>query len=735
MPYYAHSDGKVNTDEWQLLSEHLINTAKLAEKNASKFRSDTLGFWCGILHDIGKYSDEFQKRLSNSKVFAEHSSASAQLLKSLGEQNPKLKQLWKAMAYITAGHHSGLLDWNSANDTCLDSRLRKTIPDYSAWKNDICLPQDLSLPSFNWQKSDKKLVSFQFAFLIRMLYSCLVDADFLDTENYMEPSKSLIRNKVLPSLASLRDKLTTYLEEKIKAADKTEINHARKEILEQCLKKADIPQGLFTLTVPTGGGKTLSSLAFALDHALKHNLERIIYVIPYTSIIEQNASIFREILGDAAVVEHHCNYEIPEEKITEDEGNPFQRLILATENWAAPLIVTTNVQFFESLFANRSSRCRKLHNLCRSVIILDEAQLMNPEFLTPSLKALEELVRNYKTSVLLCTATQPNLNNLYSPDIKPVELMENPISLYQQFKRVVVKAPDTEPLLDDVLVQELSKYDQVLCIVNTRRHASTLYAKLSQLQPEGTYHLSARMYPRHRSNKLREIREALKSNQLCQVVSTQLVEAGVDLDFSVVYRSMTGLDSIAQAAGRCNREGKREYGLVRLFRPENGQPKGWFSRIADIADIMSRKHPEDLLALPAISDYFAYLYSRNEELDKKEIYQIYENIEYPFQNIADAFQWIENNTIPIIIPKEECLEIIHKIEKYPQLPIPYRKLQQYTVQVYLFELQQYKTMQAIDVIDERYYFLRPECVEQYYDPQYGLKYPDNISKQDEYYIV
>ena len=674
--------------------------------------------------------------MQNDKIRAEHSIAGAMVVNNLGETDKSRQALYRILAYIIAGHHAGLPDWDSADDTCLSIRLDKKIPDYTAWANEIKLPDDVILPSFKWLPKDSKLISFQISLLIRMLFSCLVDADYLDTESFMNPLRSTLRKHKYPSLKDLKDKLDKALLNKTEEADKTEINEQRSAILKQCRLKSSLPQGLFTLTVPTGGGKTLSSLSFAFDHALHHDLDRIIYVIPYTSIIEQNAKVFRDILGDEAVVEHHSNYEISTDLNTENIDESYRRLIMATETWDAPLIVTTNVQFFESLFANCGSRCRKLHNLCRSVIILDEAQLMNTEFLIPSLKALEELVRNYQVSILLCTATQPSLGTIYSPDIKPTEIMDNPISLYQSFKRVTVQSPSTEVLPDEQLVKELAELNQVLCIVNTRRHAADIYANLEGIPLQGNYHLSARMYPKHRSETIRKIKSDLSASKICRVISTQIVEAGVDLDFPVVYRALAGLDSIAQAAGRCNREGHNFKGMVRVFRPERGQPKGWFSRVVEISDIIIRNHPQDILELSAIQDYFKYLYANPNELDRKEIYKKYPDLEVPFKTIAESFQWIENNTCSLIIPgDDECLNILQQLEKYPEQPVPYRKLQKYTIQIYPYELIDYKKKQVIDVLNERYYFIRPEAMKDCYDSSYGLKFNIKNSIDPENYIM
>jgi len=323
------------------------------------------------------------------------------------------------------------------------------------------------------------------------------------------------------------------------------------------------PPGIYTLTVPTGGGKTLSSMGFALNHAVKYGKHRVIYVIPYTSIIEQTADQFRAIFGEA-VIEHHSNLD------STDEAKENARSRLACENWDAPVIVTTTVQFFESLFASRTSRCRKLHNIVNSVVILDEAQLLPPDFLAPILEALKELQKNYGVTVVFCTATQPALgpHKTMDFDFKGIdgmkEIMDDPAMLHKALKRTEIRqVRNLEPLTWDDVAGEITNNESVLCIVNRRDDARTLW----ELLPEGSIHLSALMCGAHRVRKIKEIKERLRNGVPTRVVSTQLVETGVDVDFPVVYRAMAGLDSIAQAAGRCNREGLRAKGKVFVFTP------------------------------------------------------------------------------------------------------------------------------------------------------------------------
>jgi CRISPR-associated endonuclease/helicase Cas3 len=404
-----------------------------------------------------------------------------------------------------------------------------------------------------------------------MVFSCLVDADYLATEQFMAPEQAALRPSGQPSISELRDRADSYIDRLAHEADQARpgaaVNAHRARVLSACREAARLEPGFFTLTVPTGGGKTLSSLAFALRHAESHGLNRVITAIPFTSIIEQNAAHIRAALGDLngkLVLEHHSNLDPQQEKAQTQQNR------LAAENWDAPVVVTTNVQLLESLFACRTGRCRKLHRIAHSVIVLDEAQALPPGLLAPTLAALRELVRNYGCTIVLCTATQPALEKRANFPIgidqpRPIIPHGHREELFKGLKRVEVEQAGT--LSDDQLVDRLASEDQVLCIVNTRPHAAELFTSLCERLGEtntverqglevpavgSCLHLSANMCPRHRSAVLRLIRRRLETGRPCRVISTQLVEAGVDVDFPVVYRATAGLDAIAQAAGRCN---------------------------------------------------------------------------------------------------------------------------------------------------------------------------------------
>lgn len=548
--FYAH---KREDGSRQTVEEHLNGTASRCAAFAAQFGEEKRGKLLGYSHDIGKYSEEFQNRLLGGKK-VDHATAGALECAKAGES---------LMACCVVGHHGGLPDFgNPRTDyagapTCA-GRLKKG--------------KDGGIPACHWHGTlpePGKPPDFQDPFTLslwtRMLYSCLVDADYLDTEAFMTANGA--ERAGCDDLPTLLERLKTHIQPWFPA--KTELNRKRCEILNQCLAAAAKPRGVFSLTVPTGGGKTVSSLAFALKHAVENGLNRVIYVVPYTSIIEQNAAVFRSILGENNVIEHHSGVWTDDGEET-NQSNRHQRL--ASENWDAPVIVTTAVQFFESLYSNRPSQCRKLHNIANSVIIFDEAQMLPASRLKPCVGAMANLAAHFRATVVLCTATQPVLSDLFRafcPELKMEEICPQVEDSFQAFRRVTFRSGGT--LSDEVLASELSRQNQALCIVNTRKAAQRLY---ELLPPEGSYHLSTLMYPAHRKAVLHTIRSRLKQGLACRVVSTSLIEAGVDVDFPAVYREIAGLDSIAQAAGRCNREGNRaaDESIVTYFEAETPVP-------------------------------------------------------------------------------------------------------------------------------------------------------------------
>ncbi len=699
--YYAHSKNIPMGSKWQPLKDHLHNVADLSARFASDFGSSELAYTSGILHDIGKYSNDFQRRLGGANIRVDHSTAGA---KEAELRYPR--HLGIILEYIITGHHGGLLNYGS-NESGLIERLKKPNPhEYSSYKNELEIPD---LQSFKPKlKSLPSNQGYAISFYTRMLYSSLVDADSLDTEQFVNPDKSSLRQKY-DTMDFLTQQFFIYMNGKISESEKTKINRYRVDIYEQCINKAILPPQIFSLTVPTGGGKTLSSMAFALAHLRKNNLKRIFYVIPYTSIIEQNAQVFRDIFGNRNVLEHHSNFD-PATIETDDLDTGKEALRLSTENWDMPIVVTTNVQFFDSLFSNRRSKCRKLHNLAKSVIILDEAQMLPTKYLKPCLSALTELVRNYGSTVIICTATQPKLGDLLDKEVQPHEIINFPENLYDAFKRV--KVTDLGSLSDDELSQKIKGHQQVLCIVNTRTHARKLYDALKKT--ENCYHLSARMCPVHRRKKIAEIKECLKEGKDCRVISTQLIEAGVDIDFPVVYRTMTGIDSIAQAAGRCNREGKLPMGDVFVFKSteRHGKATSWQNLTAEVGEMVLKKD-EDPLSLSTVSAYFRQLYRYKAEggLDEKKILMAFEErsgeLAFPFEDVGDAFSIIEEGTKDLIIPYDDTALTTIQDLRDTDCPWRYvRQLQGYNVSIYQNEFRELERSKGVEFIGDRFYVLK-----------------------------
>ena len=703
LSYYAHSaqdelGNLLPYEHWQTLQSHLVNVGEMAAEFARVFGAQEIARQTGRLHDLGKYSEAFNHRLHGGSP-VDHATAGAKIaVERWGNVIGKL------MAFCIAGHHAGLANGNGEGDN------RRTLKDRLAlqfgadipvldnlWQQEIKLPETLSAPPL---KADAHHPFFSYAFFTRMLYSCLVDADYLDTEAfYSNLENKAVERDGYPDLNALQHNFNQFINafrrHVAQAPAQTEaekrnaaLNRLRSEILDHAVEQAVQTQGLFTLTVPTGGGKTFTSMAFALEHAKQHDMRRVIYVIPFTSIIEQNAAEFRKAfgeLGEQAVLEHHSTFD--DGKLQNEATK--DKLRLASENWDAPIVVTTAVQFFESLFADRSSRCRKLHNIAGSVIILDEAQMLPLSLLLPIMQAIKELAKNYRCSVVMCTATQPAVqaeNGVYRGFENVREIAPKPTALFDKLRRTTVQHIGTQTDAD--LLAKLAEHPQMLVIVNNRRHARSLYDQAKHL--DGTFHLTTLMCAKHRSQKLDEIRGRLKNGESCRVIATSLIEAGVDVDFPLVMRAEAGLDSVAQAAGRCNREDKRpsENSFVWIFAPEEqwkAPPE--LAVQAAVMRLTADSFLDDLLSTQAVAAYFKDLYDlKGSELDNKKILKMHndtgQSLDFPFQTIADKFRMIESHMQPLIIPfdvdAENLISSLHHADHICGL---LRKLQPYTVQI------------------------------------------------------
>jgi CRISPR-associated endonuclease/helicase Cas3 len=675
-----------------LLEEHLRGVAQIASDFAAGFDSSDWASIAGLWHDLGKYSTEFQgyiKKVSGYDAEAHVEGAPGRVDHSTAGAIHAIRQFGahgRILAYLIAGHHAGLADW-SASDTgpkALSIRL-DAAQDYLL---DRIPAQIVPAEILNQSKPTARPPGGTAAFhlWLRMLFSCLVDADFLDTEAFMDGDKSSTRLGYR-EIADLKNDFDKYMAGFAANADDTPINAIRADILLQCREKAGLNPGLFSLTVPTGGGKTLSGMAFALQHAIEHKKQRIIYVIPYTSIIEQTAGIFREIFGNN-VVEHHANLD-PDKEDT--------RSRLATENWDAPIIVTTNVQFFESLFAARTSRCRKLHNICSSVVVLDEAQLLPPEFLQPIADVMNQLVSHYGVTFVLSTATQPALGSfqLFGGQAfrgldNVREIMDDPNTLYQQLKRVEVSVPEDlqTPRDWESIAVELIQHPLVLCIVSRRDDARELHRLMTSKEAgKDTLHLSALMCGEHRSKVIAEIKACLKRYETVRVISTQLVEAGVDVDFPVVYRTLAGLDSIAQAAGRCNREGKQNgLGRVVIFVPPKPAPPGTLRQAAQTSISLLSGYRGDVLERSLSKRFFEKFFSDAPSLDKHGIHNLLtldaRNCQIQFRTVAEKFHLIDDSAYQTILVRYGDNDaLLGKLEKSGPERWLMRKLQRYSVNI------------------------------------------------------
>lgn len=679
--FYAHSSDSGN---WQRLDEHLKNVCATASVFASVFGAEKWGVILGQNHDLGKGSLQWQAylRYANnivdefSEFYKGHPSHAFTGAKWIYENS---KDVGKLLSYCIAGHHGGLPNWNDTGASALKKRIEEQYP-----KIEIPLP----VPNFPEQPPlvlEPERLGFQLQFFIRMLFSCLVDADFLDTERSLDEKKFKCRSD-FPDLMSLVPRFWTNFNEIRNNADKTtKVNRQRELVLQDCRKAATEEPGLFSLTVPTGGGKTLASLAFALDHAKCHNKSRIIYVIPFTSIIEQNAGVFRKVLGKNAVLEHHCNFFA-------ESGD--WKTKLASENWDAPVIVTTNVQFFDSFFARKPSKCRKLHNVANSVIVFDEVQAIPIEKLKPCLEVIKELSLNYNVTSILCTATQPALefSESFGSGLKNVkEIVSNVSNLFSELKRTEEKFIGR--YTEQEIAQKILDHDQVLCIVNTRQQALDIFNALPE--SDENIHLSALMYPAHRSEVLAEIRGRLEpeNKRPCRVISTQLIEAGVDVDFPCVFRKVTGIDSIAQAAGRCNRNGSNSTPQqVFVFDlPENSKCS-FFRKAAQSAAKLFDPFAGNLTTPDCVRAYFKDYFWKNEQnMDQEntlETCRMAQSLNVQFKEIAE-FKMIDSASFPIVIALEdEAVELVASLGKAEYSGGILRRLQQFSVQIYPYQVDQ-----------------------------------------------
>ena len=699
--YISHvsADGRMES-----VLAHLGEVSELARSFAESFGGGEWAAAAGLAHDVGKQSVEFQKRILDNGPKVDHSTRGAKLLFDKG--------YWP-LAYCVAGHHAGLPDGGTSALThgpSLRGRLSEenllSVPVCGMLGIDERMPQVLSLPT---SIKGEYLDSFSMSFFTRMIFSCLVDADYICTERFM--SGADLRQLSADAFSNLFEALEVRLREF--PAPKDELGLARKRVSDECLAAADYPPGFFTLTVPTGGGKTLASMRFALKHILNNSntMRRVVCAIPFTSIIEQNAQVYRDLFGEQNVLEVHSGCDVDDDSL--EEGNAMR---LAAENWAAPIVVTTNVQLFESLFANKASRCRKLHNIVGSVIVLDEAQMLPMERLEPCIRALVELVKHYNCTVVLCTATQPSFNKMIAEHgLNVREIISDPVSLKRQLKRVLYE--NLGKVSDEELVGRLRAHRQCLCIVNSRMQAKSLYRELEA--DDGVFHLSTSMHSVHRRRVLSEIRKRLVAGDdvPCKVISTSLIEAGVDIDFPVVYRACAGMDSVVQSGGRCNREGRRspQESIVYLFESEEQYriPSDVVTKAAITKQLLLQAGGTSMGDLIDIEEdglvkgYFDRLHTLlRYSMDKGSVMRMLSSVNMrvlhpsiPFEQIAQSFAMIENPAISLVV---QCDEIDHEIAMLRRGLADMRtmrKLYRYSVSVYPTMLRLLEEACKVDIVN------------------------------------
>lgn len=709
--YYAHLKGDITVEENQhILKDHLKEVGSLCENFGAKFGAGTLSKVSGVLHDLGKYRDGFQDYIidmnddkssginwykkSNEKT---HSAAGAIYAYEKYKGDPVVS---KTLQHVISGHHSGLKNWKSGEHTVFGKKVYFSGFYDRRESNDSKLEYRQSIENADQEildvpAIDEKFTERNIPFLIRMVFSCLVDADSLDTEAFMNPFSANIRKKEYNSIPDLYKKLRTYLREfdaSRSGVSDPKVAECRNTIRKSCERYAANAPGFFTLETPTGGGKTLSSILFGLKHAKKYNKDRIIYAIPFTSIIEQTSLIFKEIFDDKDfhnVVEHHSQYTSPiHDEDNEVDFAKLKRVEMSTENWDAPIIVTTNVQFFESLFASKRSACRKLHNIANSVIIFDEAQQIPIQYLQPFIKALKILVEEYGVTVVFCTATQPNLDSkkdyrnkffVFDGIEKMTDIIKKPEKLFSKMKRTDVRmlGGSFEPVEPTFIAEHLalSENSCSLTIVSTKDQAQELYdLVVKKCGPEGVYHLSNRMCGVHKMQVINHIKERLKarresgSNEPIRVISTTLIEAGVDIDFPVVFKAIAGIDSIAQAAGRCNREGFLDVGKVWVFIPKDWEKFAAVKAFADRSrEVIKDNKDLDIIDLENVKYFFKRIKDHFGKCDAEKVFPLMvnqTNNQYDFQTISEKVKIIKNSGKTVIVDfDEKSSEMIKQLEE------------------------------------------------------------------------
>ncbi len=697
MEYYAHTDGTQDTRNWQPLREHLRNVAEKSRDFATEARPNDAEFAeaayaAGLLHDLGKYRREFQEMIRNKRQKSDatrHKQMGAQYALDKGRRD---------LPFAIMGHHGGI---PNIADLVNDGNAVKAVV------NEIfsVAAADFSQLAMHLPAWGAGFAAVDVDIRVRLLFSCLVDADWSDTSDFQSRRMGWPVPPLPPTLeaAPLLNKVLSFIAQRAGECRNLDLARIRAEVLAAALESGSRATGIFSMTVPTGGGKTLSSLAFALAHAAANKLRRVIYVAPYLSIIEQNANVFRTALGDSAenmILEHHSLAEPGRgEKSQADnpESEAAQRL---AENWDAPVVLTTSMQFYESLFSNRPGRCRKLHNIARSVVILDECQTLNPSLSGPTCQMLEQMVGFLGCTVVLCTATQPAWkkdDDIFPCGLREIhEMIPAELRLFDRLKRVeaVWPGPDLHPTSWPDIAEQMVARGRAACVVNTRKAARDLYNNLRKAGGTNVFHLSTSMCPAHRLTVLDRLKKLLVADEDCLLVSTQLIEAGVDIDFPFMLRELAPLESIVQAAGRCNREGLLDQrgNLVVFKSVDGGLPQdNWYRNGTAVVEqhFIRAGNPPDIHDPAHLAEYYRRLYPAG-STDSEGIIPLRNR--FGFRDVAEHYRLINEGTSSVLIsnwePARETVDrLVGEIRQNPSRRA-YRQLQRYSINVYEHELRQ-----------------------------------------------
>lgn len=721
--YYAHTPPK-SGGNWHKLDTHSEAVAKQAWAFSGGTIICGLAYWAGLFHDLGKFREEFQAYLHacfagqkpRKTPHAIWGAAFSYWLFWVQQQHP---EQWKDLALIIAGHHAGLDEPGK-----LGSQLENLVNQEMATLQTL-ISHIPSLPSLAHPLPDlPSLLESDTAreLAIRLAFSAVVDADYLDTEAHFADTNSAARQgwPAMPDLWERAKEIEQQVHEGRIAGgvELSPINQVRREIYQYCDQAAFGPQGVYRLTAPTGGGKTRAGLAFALRHCVEHGLQRVIVAIPYTSIIDQNIQVYRDLLGTDAVLEHHSQVVFAD---NEQEDSTELRLRLSTENWAAPVVVTTTVQLFDSLFANHPSRVRKLHHLIGSVIVLDEVQTLPPELLIPTLDVLRELVARYRVTLVLSTATQPALEEVATfRELGGTEII--PEADYKRHFDVLQRArPITYTLRPDViapdeLAGELRRYQQVMVVLNRRKDALKVLRAFGN--GPSLFHLSSLVCNAHRRRILEQVRNRLNEGKAVHLICTQVVETGVDISFPTVWRALGPFDRLIQVAGRCNRNGEFAVGDVVFFElVGGGLPKGFYKQATSITRDLLHDRGADCLTDPQqCRVYFSRLFSYlRESLDARRVQPLRAELRY--RDVAKTYHLIDGDTIPVVVPYGDAMTLLDHWRRQPSQRA-WRQLQPYVVSLFKHEVEHYGARYLMPVGKESdlYYCFRKEE----YDDLIGL---------------